>query len=302
MSRSPLRRGALSAVALFAALAVTACTAKGVDTLPPPPTTQPRPPTTTAVDYSGVDLKDVPGKTTTTMAMGPGGSTLHGIVVGPDGPVPGATVQAERLVGDAVGSVRVFTAEDGAWSITGIFGGRYRVRAWRPTDLALTKPDVFFLNDGDTKALQLRVDRFTGLSVSHAIAPNPPFVGEPANLVAQVVQQSVDEEGIVRGSPIIGIRVELAGSGEWSAQTSNPTVTNRDGRATWRLECRSEGKQPLSVIVANSEQFALDVPACVLPPEEPEPSTTTTTTKSGTSSTTSTTRRTTSTTRPDIND
>lgn len=276
---------------LLVLLALSACTAKGVDTLPPPPTTRPRPPTTAVPDFSHVDLREVPGKTTTTVAMGPGRSTLRGVVFGPDGPVPGATVRAERLVGDGVGSVQVFTAEDGTWTVTGVFGGRFRVRAWRPNDLALTKPEVFFLNDGDTKQLQLRVERYTGLAVTHAIAPNPPFVDEPANLVVQVVQQSVDENGIVRGAPVPGVRVDLAGSGDWRVETSNPSVTNGEGRAMWRLRCRSEGKQDLRVLVSGTDQFPLDIPPCVLPPED---STTTSTSGRNTTSSSST-----STTDPD---
>jgi len=270
-----------------AAVLASACTSKTIDTLPPPPTTQPRPPTTQTVDYSGVDLKDVPGKTTTTVAMGPGRSTLTGVVVGPEGPVAGATVRAERLVGDGVGSAQVFTAVDGTWSIAGVYGGRFRVRAWRPTDLALTKPEVFFLNDGDTKQMQLQLQRYTGVAVTHAIAPNPPFVDEPANLVIQVVQQSVDENGIVRGAPISGVRVELAGSGDFALETANPSVTNGDGRATWRLRCRSEGKHDLRVLVGGSEQFPLDIPACVEQLEEP--TTTSSSSSSSSSSSTSTT-------------
>ena len=59
---------------------------------------------TTLVDLSGVKMAGVPGKTTTTIALGPGGATLNGTVAGPDGAVGGATIHVERLVGDAVAS------------------------------------------------------------------------------------------------------------------------------------------------------------------------------------------------------
>lgn len=288
-------RRAGAVVALLVSAVVAGCTPKGMDTLPPPPTTQPRPPTTAVVDLSGVGLKEVPGKTTTTVAMGPGRAVLQGSVVGPDGPVPGATVLAERLVGDGVASATVFTAADGTWSMQGVLGGRFRVRAWRPTDLALTKPEVFFLSDGDTKQMQLVLNRYTGLAVTFAIAPNPPVVDEPANLVVQVVQQSVDLQGIVRGEPVQSIRVELVGGGDWSLTTANTTFTDGEGRGRWQLRCRTAGKQQLAVVVGDSQQFPLDVAACVEAPPPPEETTST----SGPTSSSSTSSSSTTTTKPD---
>lgn len=280
-------------IALLFVVVLAGCSAKGIDALPPPPTTQPRPPTTAVVDLSGVDLKEVPGKTTTTVAMGSGRAVLQGTVVGPDGPVPGATVHVERLVGDGAAVATVVTAADGTWALPGVLGGRFRVRAWRPTDLALTKPEVFFLNDGDTKQMQLVLTRYTGLAVTFAIAPNPPVVEEPANLVVQVVQQSVDPQGIVRGEPVPSVRVELFGGGDWSLTTTNPTFTDGQGRGRWQLRCRSEGKQQLAVVVGDSQQFPLDIAPCVVAPPPPEE---TTTTSSSTPSSTSTTSRSSSTT------
>jgi hypothetical protein len=127
---------------------------------------------------------------------------------------------------------------------------------------------VFFLGDGEDKQLQLGLTRYTGLAATSAIAPVPPLVEQPANLVVQVVQQSVDADGIVRGEPVAGARVELFGGGEWSVTTANPTVTDTHGRATWQLRCRSTGKQPLSVVVGDQQQFPLDLPACEEPPPE----------------------------------
>jgi hypothetical protein len=156
------------------------------------------------------------------------------------------------------------------------------VRAWRPLDLALVKPEVFFVNDGDTKQLQLHLSQFSGVAVSSAVAPSPPIVGEPVNLVVQVVQQSVDPEGVVRGEAIGNVRVELFGGGDWSVLTGNPTITNSQGRAQWELRCRSPGRQPLSVVVGDSQQFPLELPACESAPPE------TTTTSSSTPDSTST--------------
>ncbi|MBW3668831.1 MAG: hypothetical protein KY443_06420 [Actinobacteria bacterium] len=272
---------------------VGACTGGGVDPLPAPPTTQPRTPTTTAPDFTGVVLRDVPGRTTTTVAVTPGRATINGVVGGPDGPVPGALVRAERLVGDAVGRIDVATAADGTFALTGVKGGRWRVRAFRPSDLALVKPEIFYLEDGATQTLTLRVERYAGIDVSSAFAPDPPVVGDPANLVVQVTLQSVDGDGVVRGRPVPGVRVELFGAGDWRVESTNIQPTDSSGRALWRVRCESPGNQPLSVLVGDSESFPLTLPACIAAPPS------TTSTSSSTSSTTSTTRppSTTSTTR-----
>jgi hypothetical protein len=259
---------------------LAACTAKGVPDLPPPPTTIAPIPTPTVIDYSAAVLKAVPGKTTTTVAMGPGRASLNGSVAGPSGPVPGALVHIERLVDDGVGVLDVASAADGTWVATSLKGGRFRVRAWRPPDLALVRPEVFYLGDGETRTVNLRTSTYTGLAVTSAIAPNPPIVDEPANLVVQVVQQSVDNQGVVRGVPVPFLRAELFGGGDWRLSSPNPSATDGNGRATWQMTCGSGGKQPLAVVAGDSQQFPLDLPGCEVPPP--------TTTSSSTSSTTST--------------
>lgn len=261
-----------------------ACSSGGVDRLPSPPTTRPRSPTTTVADLTGVMLREVPGRTTTTVAITGGRATINGVVNGPDGVVPGAVVRAERLVGDAVGSVDVATAADGTFALTGVKGGRWRVRAFRPADLALVKPEIFYLEDAATRTLPLRLERYSGIDVSSALAPDPPVVGDPANLVVQVTLQSVDGNGVVRGQPVPGVRVELFGAGDWRIDSTNVQPTDSSGRALWRVRCESPGDQPLSVLVGDTESFPLKVPACAAAPP------TTTSTSSSTSSTTSTTR------------
>ncbi|HEY3811538.1 MAG TPA: hypothetical protein VGL49_08890, partial [Acidimicrobiales bacterium] len=95
-------------VAVAAAALLAGC--GGVQTL-----SYPTPPATTAPAVtSGATLPTnlpsvveagVPGATTTVApTIGPGGATLNGTVLGPAGPVAGATVEADRIVGDQVAS------------------------------------------------------------------------------------------------------------------------------------------------------------------------------------------------------
>lgn len=279
------------------------CTSTEVVSIPDPPEI-PATTTTTLIDHSLIEVAGVPGQTTTTVAMGPGSATLTGVVAGPEGPVEGAVVRAERLVGDTVALADVLTQPDGTWSIPDVFGGRYRVRAWKVPDLALVTPEIFFLDNTDEKTVNLALTRYEGLAASGAIAPDPPVIDQPANLAVQVTERSVDDQGVVRAVPRASVNVELFGSGDWQLQSSNPTVSDVGGIARFRVSCRRAGEQPLSVVVADSRSFPLTLPPCTVPPPDPnepeEPATTTTTTSKTTSTTARrTTTTTTTTTEPD---
>lgn len=257
----------LGACVVAVALLAGGCQAKAVEPLPPAPKV-PETTTTTIIDYSGVGLAGVPGRTTTTVAIGPGKATLEGVVTGPDGPVPGAVVHAERLVGDAAATVDVLTGADGRYVIPNVLGGRYRLRAWKasPDNLALVEPQVFFLEGSEKKAANLTVNRYQGVSVTAAIAPDPPLIEAPSNLVVQVVDRAVDPGGIVRSTPIPDVRAELFGSGDWKVLTPVATAADAAGRARWTLECQRVGQQPLSVVVGETATFNLNLPACTVPP------------------------------------
>lgn len=265
---------------LLAALvtAVGACTTAEVEPLPPPKKV-PATTTTTAVDFSAIGLPAVAGRTTTTIVLGPGKASLSGTVTGPDGPVPGGVVRVERLVGEGRASIEVTTGADGKYAVPNVLGGRYRVRGWKasPDNLALLEPAVFFLEGSEKRVVDLTLSRYQGLAVSAAIAPDPPLVGSFSNLVVQMVDQAVDGDGIVRGTPLTGTPAELTGSGDWRVQSANPTTGDGNGRARWLLECRRVGVQPLSVVVGGSATFNLNLPACAAPPpvEEPDPTSTT---------------------------
>jgi len=223
------------------------------------------------MDYSGVALPKAAGATTTTLAIIPGGATLTGRVTGPDGPVEGAVVRAERLVGDAVASIDGITGADGGFTIAGIKGGRFRVRAWRAPDLALITPEVFYLGGSESRRVDLTVTRYDGISVAAAMAPSPAVIERPANLVVQVSRREVDGTGIVRATPLTGVKIELYGPGAWRIDTVNPTATDAAGRGRWTVTCRATGIQPLGVVLADTTTYPIDVPTCTAPPPPPAP-------------------------------
>ncbi len=275
------------------------------DRLPASTTSSVAPP-----DFSGVVLAPVEGSTTTSeVVVGPGRSILAGRVDGPDGPVEGAVVRLERLVGGAVGRLDVVTGPDGRWQAPDILGGRYRVRAFRAPDLAMLEPQILFLESGRTAEPPLVLERFQALAVDTAIAPDPPFVGQPTNVLVRVSSQVVDEEGVVRATPEAGVAVSLGIGAGWEAESPTQAETSTDGSVTFTLVCRSPGPKALmatllapnpsspnpqlpdppasppttpsseppdqavpSTVVPEAQApqvFNLDVPDCMLPPPPP---------------------------------
>jgi hypothetical protein len=232
-------------------------------------------------DLTGVALPAVGGTTTTTIGMGPGPITIVGRVEGPEGPVAGATVQLERLVGDATATALVPTAPDGTWNLPNVLGGRYRVRAWRVPDLATMRAKVVFLETGPERAIELRVEAVGGVRVDAAIAPDPPQLDQPANVKVRVAQRLVDATGVIRDQPVVGTEVRLTANDGWLVFSANPAVTGGDGGATFSVECDEAGDNELLAILADGSSHTLDVGPCVDPDAttttaEPSEETTTT--------------------------
>lgn len=270
------------AVASALALASSgACTSD--DDAGPSPTTRPTVPTT-VVDRSGIALAAVAGSTTSTI-VDTGSAVLSGSVRGPAGLVPGATVRIERLVAGQQVRTDVLTGPDGRFSLSGVPGGRYRLRAFLAPWYAQAEPVVRFLEDGEEHTFDLTVETQTGLVVRADVAPDAPQVDGAVNLVAVVTNRAVGADGVVRSVPVVGTSVELVGLGRWvlrddsapnrSTTTSTATragsaattttvnrslsptaVTDGSGQVRFELLCRSAGPSGL----------ALRVPFTVTPP------------------------------------
>jgi hypothetical protein len=222
-------------------------------------------------NLNGVAQAGIPGQTTTTVAtIGPGSARIIGTVFGPNGPIGGATVEADRLVGNQVARTTVTTAADGSFVVGSILGGRYRVRAWQAPTLALTQPEIFFLGSAESHPLALHLDAFTGPDVADSVNPTVLIVGDMANLLVQVTNPAVGSDGVVRDQPDPGVQVTLVDGPAWTVDSSNPLTTGNDGRALFQISCSSAGSNPLSVEVGTGSPQPLSVPDCV----EPAPPTT----------------------------
>lgn len=273
-----------SRVALAALLLVVgaACTRGDDDDAEPSPTTGATT-STTILDRSGIALAGVPGETTSTIVER-GTAVITGSVQGPTGLVVGATVRIERLVAGRVIRTDVLSGPDGRFLLPDLPGGRYRVRAFLAPSLAQVVPEVRFLQDGAEHDFPLVVEQQGGLLVRADVAPEPPLLGRPVNLVAVVSSRTVDADGVVRSTPVAGVSVELVGLGRWtlredgdSSSTSTtdtlfgstftepsqtPTArTSSSGLVRYELRCERPG----------SPNLALRVPVRRAPPTTTDP-------------------------------
>ncbi|HEV2809727.1 MAG TPA: hypothetical protein VGV93_04920 [Acidimicrobiales bacterium] len=232
------------------AVALTACSSGDPFEPLPEPETRPGPTTSTtaAPSFRDVVLAPVQGSTTTTeVVIGPGPSTLAGRVDGPEGPVEGAIVRLERVVGDASALLEVSTGPDGTWRAPGVLGGRYRIRAWRPPDLAMLEPQILFVEAARPGAVALVLEPLAPVAVDIALAPDPPVVGAPVNLLVRISSQIVGEDGVVRATPQAGVGLTLGTGSGWTARSGVQVSTDIAGNATFTLVCRAAGSQALTV-------------------------------------------------------
>lgn len=285
----PRRPAARSAALAALALLIAGC-GNSVDTLsiPTPPATSvplPRPPDTLPPGLASVSEVPVAGVTTTTApAVGPGPASMNGTVTGPGGPIAGATVQIDRFVGDSYSSRRTTTAADGTWSFRNILGGDYRVRAWQAPALDMQAPQIVFLSANQPQTVALQLTSYQDQQVQVAINPANPVLGQPANLVIQVTNPTVDANGILSVPPVPGTPVTLVNGSGWQVDNGNPLTTDASGQATFVVTCNAAGTDPLSAQVGTNPPVTLQMPLCGAPPP-----TTTTTTASPSSNSTSTT-------------
>jgi hypothetical protein len=271
------RWSTLAAAAAAASALVTGACAAGVPTgvIAPASTASTLLSTTTVQpDLSGVNLPAVGGRTTTTVAITGGGASLTGTVNGPTGPVAGADVHVERITSAGVAGADAVTGADGSWSLTGLLGGRYRVRAWRAPDLDLTTPAIFFLGGSDSRAVPLNLTSFTGSTVTAAVNPAP-VAEQPFNIAVVVSSGAVDTTGVARANPLPFTKVELTTTGDLSVTSANPGYTDANGRVEWGAVCHTPGAQGVSVIINDTDTLPLNLPPC-----NPGAATTTTPTSS----------------------
>jgi hypothetical protein len=228
------------------------------------------PTTTVARDLSGAPIAPVPGQTTTTIAITGGQAALSGSVDAPTGAVSGADVHIERITSTGIATADAITGIDGSWSINGLLGGRYRVRAWRAPDLDLTTPAIFFLAGSEARVVPLHLTSFSGTNVSTAVNPAP-LSEAPFNIAVVVSSGAVDTNGVARANPVQFTKVQLSATSDMTLLSINPGYTDATGRVEWAAVCHTPGPLGVSIIVNDADTVALNLPPCN--PGAPPPTT-----------------------------
>lgn len=203
--------------------------------------------------------------------MAGGTSRLSGVVLGPDGPVPGASVEIQRHTTDGVAARSLTADENGEWRTTGLLGGRYRVRAWLPGVLAMGSSEVTFLADDDSREFEFLlwgIDPSPGLEV---VTNEEVYLGVPATIAVVFTRPVIDDRGVVVTTPIPGQAVIVSASQNMTVLSEPSGVTDADGVARFVIVCNAlveDGIINSGVLIARADELVktFPLPGCVLPP------------------------------------
>jgi hypothetical protein len=263
------------------ALVAAACSsstpaAAPVETVPETTTSSVLP--TTATTARATTTTSGPPRTTVTtiIAMGPGDAGIGGTVLGPAGPVDGATVRVERIVGKTVVTADVTSSGGGSWQLGSILGGSYRVRAFKPPDLAQSAVEAFFLAANERRTIDFRLAAAGGERITAAVAPSPPRVDQPATVTVQVGTGRVDDQGRPSIAPRPGVPLTLTPGAGIVLESAPQVVTDANGAAAWRIHCLIEGAAGLTLTIGNAAT-QVKIPACAAVAPAPTAAATTTT-------------------------
>ena len=252
-----------SVIVVLLALVAGACTSSDQSAAPVttavPETTSTSTSTTVPPTTTSTTLR--PTTTVTTiLQMGPGDASIGGTVFGPAGPVDGATVRIERLVGKLVAPADVTTTGGGSWQMPSILGGSYRIRAFKAPDLGQAV-ESFFLAATERKTVDFRLPAVGGERITAAVSPNPPRVDQSAAVTIQVGVGRVDDQGRSSITPRPGVPLTLAGGPGIVVESPPQLVSDGNGSGVWNIRCAAEGANTVTLTVGNGVT-SVKLPAC----------------------------------------
>ena len=211
-----------------------------------------------------------PGPTPERVVLVGGTSSISGTVVGPNGVVPGAVVLVERHTLDGSAAAEVGTDDTGSWSISGIRGGRYRVRSYLPGLLATETIEVFFLDADSSAEVSLRVVAPREGPVVSLTAPSKLEVGNEQVVAVSVGYDAIDQDGRRILAPSPGLGVEATITGAVDLLSASQVTTDGYGAARFGLRCQQTGPNTLTVRI-NGQSFGFALPPCTIAPLEASP-------------------------------
>ena len=199
-----------------------------------------------------------------------GKALLGGTVVGPEGPVEGATVRLERHTTGGMAVADVVTDATGAWEARGVNGGRYRVRAWVTDLYTMGGSELLFLGADEAASLDLTigpVDPGPHLSFTYR---GDLYLGHTGTVAVSVTTSTVGDDGVVAISGVPSALVSLAPSPGLVA-VPGQVVAGADGVALFQLRCDQVGPG-FGVVQHGNRRATFVLPTCVeVPVAQPQP-------------------------------
>lgn len=191
-----------------------------------------------------------------------GQATLSGTVTLPDGtPVAGATVRIERFTSEGQGTAETVSGPDGSWSAAGLQGGRLRVRAFAPNQLASVESVVLVVSRIGSERLSLLVEEAaTGLRFEMFGPPGIAY-GTAGTAAIVISSEVVDEAGRLIQMPVVGRETTTAISGG-RLLSADVVVTDPGGAVRYFIACDVEGT-PIANITTGDEASVIGLPACM---------------------------------------
>lgn len=200
-----------------------------------------------------------------TMFGGP--SRLTGSVAGPNGPEVDAVVRIERHGSDGVSTADATTDENGSWSLNGLAGGRFRVRAWTDGGLTMENSTVFFLDDGDARRLDLVLNEISSEPRAAFTTRGDIYLGLTATVAVSLTEHRVGADGVIEVIPLVGGELTLPSRPGF---TVTPEVASTDGAgvARFTVRCHQVGSAT-STISYLDYRGTVELPRCVPVPDDP---------------------------------
>ena len=155
----------------------------------------------------------------------------------------------------------MITAGGGAWQLTSILGGSYRVRAFKAPDFAPSPVESFFLAANERRNLDFKLGPGGGERITAVVRPDPPRVDQSSTITITVGTSTVDAQGRSVLAPRPGLPLVLAERQAVFLESPQNQVTDAGGAATWQFRCTMEGAAAFTLTVGNGVT-QVPIPGC----------------------------------------
>ena len=209
-----------------------------------------------AVDENGLDDGTVdPGNS---IEVTGGEVELTGTVQLDDGtPVAGATVRIERFTSQGSGTAETVSGPDGSWSASGLLGGRLRVRAYAPNQLASLDPVVLVVTHTGSASVDLRVGQPSPDIEFEVVGPIGIALGTSQTVAVVVSREFVDELGRFVELPVINAATNVSVSGA-RLLSADTVTTDTGGAARYLVACDVDSSPLASIALGGAAAQVVD--------------------------------------------